>query len=138
MWGHACVARSFIAMFKKTSTSSAPFSAAPGFRRMKMNTFNNNWRRRWWWWLLCVVGSLHLDALKHKPSAPKGKRLGRHAFIGRVAQGQRGGGMRELGVFENWAGRCVLDLNYGSLDCDGTNRQTDKMAIGDRPPLYTR
>ena len=39
------------------------------------------------------------------------KRLGRHAFIGRVAQGQRGGGMRVLGVFENWAGRCVLDLN---------------------------
>jgi len=25
-------------MFKKPSTSSAPFSAAPGFRRMKMNT----------------------------------------------------------------------------------------------------
>ena len=22
-------------------------------------------RRRWWWWLLCVVGSLHLDALEH-------------------------------------------------------------------------
>ena len=43
--GHACVARSFIAVFKKPSTSSALFSAAPGFRRMKMNTFNNNWRR---------------------------------------------------------------------------------------------
>jgi len=25
-------------MFKKPSTSPAPFSAAPGFRRMKMNT----------------------------------------------------------------------------------------------------
>ena len=92
-------------MFKKPSTSSAPFSAAPGFRRLKMaravtNTFNNNWRRRRWWWWLCVVGSLHLDALEHKPSVPKGKRLGRHAFIGRVAQGQRGGGMRVLGVFE--------------------------------------
>jgi len=44
------------------------------------------------------------------PSAPsthstKGKRLGRNACIGRVAQGQRGGGMRVLGVFENWAGK---------------------------------
>ena len=29
-----------------------------------------------------------------------GKQLGRHACIGRVAQGQRGGGMRVLGVFE--------------------------------------
>ena len=103
----------FIAMFKKPSTSSAPFSAAPGFRRMKMDTFNNNWRRRWWWWwwrrrrrrrrrwwlLLCVVGSLHLDALEKTSSAPKGKRFGaarvylacrpraawgRHACVGRV------------------------------------------------------
>ena len=38
---------------------------------------------------------------------------------------QRGGGMRVLGVFENWAGRCVLDLNFGSLDYDGkTDRKT--------------
>jgi len=57
--------------------------------------------------MLCVVGSLHLDALEHKPSAPKGKRLGQRACIGRVAQGQRGGGMRVLGVFENWAGKCA-------------------------------
>jgi len=46
------------------------------------------------------------------PSAPttpntKGKRLGQRACIGRVAQGQRGGGMRVLGVFENWAGKRV-------------------------------
>ena len=43
------------------------------------------------------------------PSTPstKGKRLGQHAFIGRAAQGQRGGGMRALGVFENWAGKCA-------------------------------
>jgi len=40
-------------------------------------------------------------------SCTKGKRLGQHAFIGRAAQGQRGGGMRALGVFENWAGKCV-------------------------------
>ena len=46
------------------------------------------------------------------PSTPstKGKRLGQHAFIGRVAQGQRGGGMRVLGVFENWAGKFVLGV----------------------------
>ena len=29
------------------------------------------------------------------------------ACIGRVAKGQRGGGMRVLGVFENLAGKCV-------------------------------
>ena len=28
---------------------------------------------------LCVVGSLHLDALEHRHPAPKGKRLGWHA-----------------------------------------------------------
>jgi len=33
--------------------------------------------------------------------------LGQRACIRRVAQGQRGGGMRVLGVFENWAGKCV-------------------------------
>ena len=54
--------------------------------------------------------------LEHIPSAPttpntKGRRLGQRACIGRVAQGQRGGGMRVLGVFENWAGRCVLDFD---------------------------
>jgi len=73
-----------------------------------------------------VVGSLQLGALEHTPAAPKGKRLGRNACIGRVAQGQRGGGieslgvrwelpdathvlygMRVLGVFENLAGKCV-------------------------------
>ena len=44
-----------------------------------------------------------------EPSTPitKGKRSGQHAFIGRAAQGQRGGGMRALGVFENWAGKCA-------------------------------
>jgi len=31
---------------------------------------------------------------------PKGKRLGQRACIRRVAQGQHGGGMRVLGVFE--------------------------------------
>jgi len=70
--GGACVAKSFIAMSKKPNTPSAPSSAAPGFRRLKMaratmNTFNNYLRRRWWWWWrrrrrrrwwLCVVGSL--------------------------------------------------------------------------------
>ena len=56
------------------------------------------------WWLLCVVGSLHLDALEQKTSAPKGKRFG--ACRPRAAW-QRGGGMRVLGVFENWAGKCV-------------------------------
>jgi len=54
-----------------------------------------------------VVGSLYLDALEHTPSAPKGMRLGQRACIGRVAQGQRGGGMRVLDVFENRAGKCV-------------------------------
>ena len=53
-------------------------SAAPGFRRLKMTRAMT------------------------APSTPntKGKRLRQHAFIGRVAQGQRGGGMRVLGVFE--------------------------------------
>ena len=50
--------------------------------------------------------------LELAPSAPttpstKGKRLGKRACIGRVAQGQLGGGMRVLGVFENWAGKYV-------------------------------
>ena len=46
--------------------------------------------------------------------------------------------MRVLGVFENLAGRCVLDLNFDSLECDGTNKQTDrKMAIG-IDPLFMR
>jgi len=40
-------------------------------------------------------------------SSTKGKRLGQHAFIERAAQGQRGGGMRALGAFENWAGKCA-------------------------------
>ena len=48
---------------------------------------------------------MHLDAVEHTPSAPKGKRFGRNACIGRVAQGKRGGGMRVLGVFENLAGK---------------------------------
>ena len=49
-----------------------------------------------WWWL-CVVGSLHLDALEHTPSAHKGKRLGQRACIGRVAQGHRGGRHASVG-----------------------------------------
>ena len=59
--------------------------AAPGVRRLKMARATT------------------------APSTPstKGKRLGQLAFIGRVAQGQRGGGMRVLGVFENWAGKYV-------------------------------
>jgi len=107
---------------QKPSTSSAQFFAAPGFRRLKMtratmNTFNKNWkrrwlwwqrrrrRRRWWGWWLCVVGSLLLELQPSAPSTPrtKGKRLGQHACIGRVAQGKREGGMRALGVFENYA-----------------------------------
>jgi len=61
-----------------------------------------------------VVGSLLLE---HAPSAPtmpstKDKRLGQRACIERVAQGQRGGGMRVLGVCENWAGKCVLDFDF--------------------------
>ena len=64
----------------------------------------------WWWWWLCVVESLLLE---HTPTTPntKGKRLGQRACIGRIAQGQRGGGMRVSGVFENWAGKCVLDID---------------------------
>ena len=46
-----------------------------------------------------------------RPVLSKGKRLGQRACIGRVAQGKRGGGMRLLGVFENWAGKCVLDFD---------------------------
>ena len=73
-----------------------------------------------------MVGSLLLE---HTPSAPttpstKGKRLEQRACIGRAAQGQRGGGMRVLGVFENWAGKCVLDFDL--------NRPT---AIFHAPPL---
>ena len=57
------------------------------------------------------MGSLLLE---HAPSAPttpdtKGKRLRQRACIGRVAQGQRGGGMRVLDVFENLAGKFVID-----------------------------
>jgi len=57
-----------------------------------------------------VVGSLLLE---HTPTTPniKGKRMGQRACIGRVAQGQRGGGMCVLGVFEKWAGKCVLDFD---------------------------
>ena len=33
---------------------------------------------------------------------------GQHAWIGRVVQGQRGDGMRVLGVFESWAGKCAF------------------------------
>ena len=60
-----------------------------------------------------MVGSLLLE---HAPSAPttpstKGKRLGQRACIGRVAQGQCGGGMRVLDVFENWAEKYVLDFD---------------------------
>ena len=53
-----------------------------------------------------MVGILLLE---HTPTTPntKGKRLGQHAFIGRVAQGQRGDGMCVLGVFENCAGKCL-------------------------------
>ena len=36
---------------------------------------------------------------------------GQRACIGRVAQGQHGGGMRVLGVFENWAGKCLFDFD---------------------------
>jgi len=101
---------------RTTNTSSAPSSAAPGFSRLKMtssttNTFKNNFksrgwwwrrrrRRRWWWWWLCLVGNLLLEHIPTTPST-KGKRLGQRTCIGRVAQGQRGGGMRVLGVFEN-------------------------------------
>jgi len=60
-----------------------------------------------------VVGSLLLE---HTPSAPttpstKGKRFGQRACFGHVAQGKRGGGMRVLGVFENWAGKFGLDFD---------------------------
>jgi len=84
---------------------------------------DNNWRRRrrrWrrWWWL-CVVGSFLLEHTPPAPTTPstKGKRLGQHACIGRVAQGQRGGDTRvcweclkigresALGVFEKVSGR---------------------------------
>ena len=37
----------------------------------------------------------------------KGQAFGAARVYWRVAQGQRGGGMRVLGVFENWAGKCV-------------------------------
>jgi len=134
-----------------------------------MITFNNNcerrwcwWRRRrrWWCWLLCVVGSLLLE---HTPSAPttpntNGKRLGQRACIGRIAQGQRGGGTRMLGVFENWARKCVLDFDlktavivttsnsnsnyystiwHRSQCCDITERERERSwAIWNDPPLY--
>ena len=51
--------------------------------------------------------SLLLEHKSSEPSTPstEGKRLGQRACIGRVAQGQFGGGMRLLGVFENWAGK---------------------------------
>ena len=78
---------------------------------------DNNWRRRrrrWrrWWWL-CVVGSFLLEHTPPAPTTPstKGKRLGQCACIGRVARGQRWGGMRVFGVFENWAGKCLFDFD---------------------------
>jgi len=104
-----------------------PSSVAPGISRLKMarttmSTFNNNWKRCWWWsrrwrwwlWLwLCVVGSLLLEHTPPAPTTPntKGKRLGQRACDELVAQGQRGGGRRVLGVFENWAGKCVFDFD---------------------------
>jgi len=81
--GHACVAKD--CDDQKPSTSSAPSSAAPGFRRLIMtratiNTFSSIWRGRWWRWLCVVEGFL----FKHTPPAPftpstKGKRAGQHA-----------------------------------------------------------
>ena len=57
-------------------------------------------------------GKLAFEA--HRPLAPttpntQGKRFGRHARIGRVTKWKRWGGMRLLGVFEYWAGRCVFE-----------------------------
>ena len=46
-----------------------------------------------------------------------GKRLGQRACFGRVAQGQGGGGMLVFGVFENIAGRCVLDFDLKNTNC---------------------
>ena len=58
-----------------------------------------------------MVGSLHLEHTPNTPST-KGKRLGQRACIGHVAQGQRGGGMRVLGVFKiGRKGVCVLDFD---------------------------
>ena len=54
--------------------------------------------------VVVVVVSGGKLVLEHRPSGPstpstKGKRLRQHTCIGRVAHGQRGGGMRVLGVF---------------------------------------
>jgi len=58
-------------------------------------------------------GSLLLEHTPSLPTTPitKGQRWGQHASVGRVAQGQRGDGMRVLGVFEKWAGKGVLDFD---------------------------
>ena len=63
-----------------------------------------------------MVGSLRLEHTPLEPTTPntKGKRLGQRACIERVAQGQRGGGIRE---YVCWAclkiGReSVLDFDF--------------------------
>ena len=60
-----------------------------------------------------MVESLLLEHIPSAPTTPntKGRRLGKRACIGRVAQGQRGGGLCVLGVFENLAGKSVLDFD---------------------------
>ena len=52
-------------------------------------------------------GKLAFGAHTYLSTTPntKGRRLGQRACIGRVAQGQRGGGMLVLGVY--LAGNCV-------------------------------
>ena len=65
-----------------------------------------------------------------------GKRLGQLACIGRVAQGQCGGGMRVLGVFENLAGKCVLDPpphQWGGLDLNSSNSGCARLGSGVSP-----
>jgi len=47
--------------------------------------------------------------LKGDPATSTCTKNGSSHSRNRVAQGQHGGGMRVLGVFENWAEKCVFE-----------------------------
>jgi len=91
---------------------------------------------------IIVVVIIITPSASSMPST-KGKHLGQHACIGRVAQGQRRDGMHVLGVFENWAGRCVCLKRPAAIlvatDTEThTHRQTDRdRGLEEMTPLCT-
>ena len=100
---------------QKPSTSSAPFSAAPGIRRMKMVVMVVAVvvaaaaaavvvvvRGGCAWWEACIW-VLWSTQLQHLGASVWGSAR----VLGVSPKGSVGCGMRVLGVIENWAGKCV-------------------------------